>query len=77
MNEEVINGFGKRLSRVELDQGRLDVKVLRNEKDISQIWDGIGQMQKTVNGILWKVAVMIMFPTVLLLIKFLYELNGK
>ncbi len=77
MNEDTLNGYGRRLNKVENKQAAQGVQVGTNEKQIDKIWLGIGEMQRTVNGILWKVALMILVPSTLLLIQWLLKIPVK
>lgn len=77
MSEAAINGLGRRLNKVENTQAEQSVKIDRNEKDIGLIWNGIGEMQRAINGILWKVALMILVPSMLLLVQWLLKIPGK
>lgn len=77
MNEDTLNGYGRRLNMVENQQAAQGVQVGTNEKQIDKIWLGIGEMQKAINGMLWKVFGLISVPTLLLAVKLVSDWNVK
>lgn len=71
MDEDVINGFGERLNKVEICSERQSVRVERAEKDIQTIFMGVEEIKKAVSGITWKLFAGIAVPTFLLIVQML------
>ena len=62
MLREQINGFGKRLSEVEL----LKPTVRRNEEDIQKIFDNLDKIPEHNQKIINKMIFLILIPTLIL-----------
>jgi len=77
MDENVINGFGSRLNRVENEQSKHCVKIQHNEKNIDLMWEGINKMQKSVDSFLMKIFFMVSVPTILLAIQIISKFHDK
>ena len=69
-----LNGYGKRLGAAELKMEGLAVKTERNIQDIGTLFSGIDEMQKSINSILFKVALMILVPSLLLAVQLGWKL---
>lgn len=70
-----LNGLGQRVTDVQISMGGLTEKTERNEEDIQKIFTGIGDMQKTINGMVWKVFAMVSIPSILIVISFILNFN--
>ena len=49
--ENDLNGYGKRLTKMEIAHGRTEVKVETLEKSVAKIFDKIDSMQMKIAGL--------------------------
>ena len=73
MDENTLNGFGRRVNDAEKDIREVQIKTDRNTKDIENVWEGINNLRESLNSMPWKIMAMIAIPTLLLIYQILIK----